>query len=382
MNRKLDTGTSIFHVMTELSNKHEAINLSQGFPGFNPDPRLLEMVCKYLNGNNNQYAPMTGVPELRESVAKKIQKFYGRAVDSSNEITICDGATEALFSIILAIVHHGDEVIVLDPAYDNYVPAVILAGGTTKHIPLIKTTDRVDYHIDWQMLKDKINEKTKLIIINFPHNPTGAILNENDLNMLAEITRNTSIYIMADEVYEHIVFEGEKHLSLLCHDELWSRSFIISSFGKTFHATGWKVGYCAAPAELTEEMRQIHQWSCYSVVTPIQLGLAEFMHTFPEYIETLCGFYEKKRDLFCNLIKNSKFTFRPSAGSFYQLLDYSKISDDNDVSFAKKLIKEIGVASIPISVFYKDPPKEQKLRFCFAKEDDVLKKAAKKLCQL
>jgi len=382
MNRKLDTGTSIFHVMTELSNKHEAINLSQGFPGFNPDSRLLEMVCKYLNGNNNQYAPMTGVPELRESVAKKIQKFYGRTIDSNNEVTICDGATEALFSIILAIVHPGDEVIVLDPAYDNYVPAVILAGGKTKHIPLIKTTDRVDYHIDWQMLKDAINEKTKLIIINFPHNPTGAILNEDDLNMLAEITRNTSTYIMADEVYEHIVFEGEKHLSLLCHDELWSRSFVISSFGKTFHATGWKVGYCAAPAELTEEMRQIHQWSCYSVVTPIQLGLAEFMHTFPEYIETLCDFYEKKRDLFCDLIKNSKFTFRPSAGSFYQLLDYSQISNEDDVSFARKLTKEIGVASIPISVFYKDPPQEQKLRFCFAKEDDVLEKAAKKLCQL
>jgi len=382
MKSKLNSGTSIFHVMTELSNKHGAINLSQGFPGFNPDSRLLEMVCKFVKGNNNQYAPMTGVPELRESVTKKIEKFYGRATSPDNEVTICDGATEALFSIILATVHPGDEVIVFDPAYDNYVPAVVLAGGVTKHVPLIKTTDRVDYHIDWQMLKDTINKKTKLIIINFPHNPTGAILNENDLKLLAEITRNTSIYIMADEVYEHIVFEGEKHLSLLCHDELWSRSFVISSFGKTFHATGWKVGYCAAPAELTEEMRQIHQWSCYSVVTPIQLGLAEFMHTYPEYIETLCDFYEKKRDLFCNLIKNSKFTFRPSAGSFYQLLDYRKISNENDVSFAKKLTKEIGVASIPISVFYKDPPKERKLRFCFAKEDAVLKEAAKKLCQL
>ncbi len=382
MKSKLNSGTSIFHVMTELSNKHGAINLSQGFPGFNPDSRLLEMVCKFVKGNNNQYAPMTGVPELRESVTKKIEKFYGRTTSPDNEVTICDGATEALFSIILATVHPGDEVIVFDPAYDNYVPAVVLAGGVTKHVPLIKTTDRVDYHIDWQMLKDTINKKTKLIIINFPHNPTGAILNENDLKLLAEITRNTSIYIMADEVYEHIVFEGEKHLSLLCHDELWSRSFVISSFGKTFHATGWKVGYCAAPAELTEEMRQIHQWSCYSVVTPIQLGLAEFMHTYPEYIETLCDFYEKKRDLFCNLIKNSKFTFRPSAGSFYQLLDYRKISNENDVSFAKKLTKEIGVASIPISVFYKDPPKERKLRFCFAKEDAVLKEAAKKLCQL
>ena len=382
MKGKLDTGSSIFSIMTELSNECDAINLSQGFPGFNPDSRLLDMVCKYIQGNNNQYAPMAGIPALQECIATKIEKFYGRAINASQEITICDGATEALFSIIQAAVHPEDEVIVFDPAYDNYAPAILLAGGITRHIPLIRSKERTDYHIDWQRLRDTINDKTKLIILNFPHNPTGAILKAEDLDILADILRETSIYLMSDEVYEHIVFDSQKHLSLASHDELWERSFVISSFGKTFHATGWKVGYCAAPPILTEELRQIHQWTCYSVVTPIQCGLAEFMQTHPEYIETLPKFYEAKRDHFCKLIDNSRFTYTPSAGSFYQLLDYSLISDLDDVAFAKKLTREIGVASIPISVFYDCPPDEKKLRFCFAKEDNILELAAERLCTL
>jgi len=382
MKSKLTSGASIFHIMTELSNKHDAINLSQGFPGFNPDSRLLNLVCDFIKGENNQYAPMSGIPELRNNIANKINKYSGRNVHPDKEVTVSDGATEALFSVIMGVVHPGDEVIVFDPAYDNYVPAVLLAGGTTKHLPLIRTDNRPDYHIDFQMLKESISKKTKLIILNFPHNPTGSILKKSDLEALEEIVSHSNVYLMSDEVYEHIVFDGMKHLSLASNDALWERSFVISSFGKTFHATGWKVGYCAAPEELTNEMRQIHQWSCYSVVTPIQLGIAKFLETYPEYIDTLSDFYESKRNLFCGLIKNSNFSFQPSAGSFYQLLDYSEISSENDTSFAEKLTKEIGVASIPISVFYNEPPKEHKLRFCFAKDDAVIEKAAGKLCQL
>ena len=382
MKSKLTSGASIFHIMTELSNKHDAINLSQGFPGFNPDSRLLNLVCDFIKGENNQYAPMSGIPELRNNIANKINKYSGRNVHPDKEVTVSDGATEALFSVIMGVVHPGDEVVVFDPAYDNYVPAVLLAGGTTKHVPLIRTDNRPDYHIDFQMLKESISKKTKLIILNFPHNPTGSILKKSDLEALEEIVSHNNVYLMSDEVYEHIVFDGMKHLSLASNDALWERSFVVSSFGKTFHATGWKVGYCAAPEELTNEMRQIHQWSCYSVVTPIQLGIAKFLETYPEYIDTLSDFYESKRNLFCGLIKNSNFSFQPSAGSFYQLLDYSEISSENDTSFAEKLTKEIGVASIPISVFYNEPPKEHKLRFCFAKDDAVIEKAAGKLCQL
>mgnify|MGYP001160301624 FL=1 len=382
MKSKLTSGASIFHIMTELSNKHGAINLSQGFPGFNPDPRLLNLVCEFIKGENNQYAPMSGIPELRNNIANKINKYSGRSVNPEKEVTVSDGATEALFSVIMGVVNPGDEVIVFDPAYDNYVPAVLLAGGTTKHIPLIRTNNRPDYHIDFQMLKESISKKTRLIILNFPHNPTGSILTKSDLEALEEIVSHNKVYLMSDEVYEHIVFDGMKHLSLASNDALWQRSFVVSSFGKTFHATGWKVGFCAAPEELTNEMRQIHQWSCYSVVTPLQLGIAKFLETYPEYLDTLSDFYESKRNLFCSLIKNSNFSFQPSAGSFYQLLDYSEISSENDTSFAEKLTKEIGVASIPISVFYDDPPNEQKLRFCFAKDDAVIEQAAEKLCQL
>jgi len=376
------TGLSIFSIMTQLSNDCGAINLSQGFPGFNPDPRLLELVSHYLRADANQYAPMTGVPSLRNSIGQKVLQLYGRSLDAATEITVCDGATEGLFSTIQAMVSAGDEVIVFDPAYDSYEPAVTLAGGVTRHLPLVRTESRPDYHIDWQQLADAINKRTRLIILNFPHNPTGAVLTRDDLEALADVVRDTSVYLLSDEVYEHIVFDGETHHSLLCHDELWQRALVISSFGKTYHATGWKVGYCVAPADLSTEFRKIHQWACYSVVTPIQHALADFMEMTPEHYRELPAFYQKKRDRFCELVAESRFTFTPAAGTFFQVLDYAAISDENDVNYSRRLTQEIGVASIPISVFYAESPDDRKLRFCFAKDDAILEEAARKLCQL
>lgn len=383
MDTKLpDTGTTIFAVMSALADECNAINLSQGFPNFNPDQALLDLVTHYLNNDGNQYAPMPGVPSLRQAIADKVSMLYGRTVDPDNEVTVCDGATEGLFSAIQATIHPGDEVIVFDPAYDSYEPSVTLAGGKTVHIPLIETADNPDYHIDWDRLKGSINERTRLIILNFPHNPTGVILNAEDLECLADIVRNTGVYLLSDEVYEHIVFDGADHQSLIRHDELWERSFVVSSFGKTYHATGWKVGYCVAPPALTTEFRKIHQWICYAVVSPIQYAIGDYMVQTPGHYAELPAFYEEKRDRFCELVKDSRFELRPANGTFFQILDYSRITEEDDVGYAKRLTKEIGVASIPISVFCEQPPDSHKLRFCFAKDDDVLEEAAKRLCQL
>jgi methionine aminotransferase len=383
MDSKLpDTGTTIFAVMSALSEECNAINLSQGFPSFDPDQALLDLVTKYLNNGANQYAPMLGVPSLRDAIASKVGMLYGRKVDANAEVTVCDGATEGLFSAIQAAVRPGDEVIVFDPAYDSYEPAVTLAGGTCKHIPLVVSDEQPDFHIDWARLKDAINERTRLIILNFPHNPTGVILTAEDLNTLADVVRDTSVYLLSDEVYEHIIFDGATHESLLKHDELWQRSFIISSFGKTYHATGWKVGYCVAPAALTTEFRKIHQWVCYAVVTPIQHALAEYMQRTPEHYAALPAFYEQKRDHFCELLKDSSFSFRPANGTFFQILDYSAITDEDDVAYASRLTREIGVASIPVSVFCKKKSDDRLLRFCFAKNDDMLEQAAERLCKL
>ncbi len=376
------TGLSIFSVMTQLSMDCGAINLSQGFPGFNPDPRLLDLVVKYLHGDANQYAPLSGVPILCNNIGKKVLQLYGRTVDAATEVTVCNGATEGLFCTIHAVVNAGDEVIVFDPAYDSYEPAVTLAGGVTRHLPLVRSESRPDYHVDWQQLAETINNRTRLIILNFPHNPTGAIFTREDLDSLADVVRDTSVYLLSDEVYEHIVFDGEIHHSLLCHDELWQRTFIVSSFGKTYHATGWKVGYCIAPQNLSTEFRQIHQWTCYSIVTPIQHALADYMEMTPEHYRELPAFYQQKRDRFCELVAKSRFTFTPAAGTFFQVLDYADISDEDDVSYSRRLTQEIGVASIPISVFYAEPPDDKKLRFCFAKDDAILEEAANKLCQL
>jgi len=377
-----DVGTTIFTVMSQLALDCNAINLSQGFPSFEPPDDLLSLIEHYLRSGANQYAPMPGVPALRAAIAAKVAGLYGRSADADTEITVCDGATEGLFSSIQAIVRPGDDVIVFDPAYDSYEPAITLAGGRTVHIPLTSAGDGFDFHIDWQRLADTVSEKTRLIVLNFPQNPIGSILAAADLDSLAEIVRDTEILLLSDEVYEHIVFDGARHQSMLMHDELWQRRLVISSFGKTYHATGWKVGYCIAPARLTEEFRKVHQFNCFAVVTPIQHALADFMTTTPQHHLQLAAFYQAKRDYFCDLVTASRFEFEPAKGTFFQILDYSAISDEDDVSYARRLTREIGVASIPISVFCDEPLPGNKLRFCFAKDDATLATAAEKLCQL
>ena len=377
-----ETGTTIFAVMSALSEECNAFNLSQGFPSFDPPDALLDRVQHHLRTGANQYAPMTGVLALREAIATKISALYGRDVDPQAEITISDGATEGLFSAVHAVVRPGDEVIVFDPAYDSYEPSVTLAGGHTIHVPLVRSEADPDFRIDFDRLADAITPKTRLVMLNFPHNPTGVILSAKDLDSLAEVVRDHELYLVSDEVYEHIVFDGQRHLSLLTHDELRERTFVISSFGKTYHATGWKVGYCVAPPAMTEEFRKIHQWVCYTVITPIQHGLADYMAMAPDHYDMLPKFYQEKRDRFCDLVKDSRFSFRPARGTFFQILDYSGITDINDVEYAKALTRDIGVASIPVSVFCDQPLNDRLLRFCFAKDDEMLEEAASRLCRL
>jgi methionine aminotransferase len=377
-----NVGTTIFTVMSHLATETGAINLSQGFPGFEPPDALTDRINWHLHNGANQYAPMPGIPALRHAIAEKTQRLQGRELNVDTEITVCTGATEGLFSAITAIVHRGDEVIILDPAYDSYEPAIELAGGITLRVPLLIDENGSDFHPDWQRLGDVINDKTRLVILNFPHNPTGAVLSADDLEKLAELVRDTNCYLLSDEVYEHIVFDGEPHHSLASHDELWERSMVICSFGKTFHATGWKLGYCAAPAHLTEEFRKVHQFTTFSVSTPMQHGLADFLISNPEFYEDLPTFYQQKRDHFCELLAPSRFKFQPARSTFFQILDYGDISDEKDESLAKRWTREIGVASIPLTVFCETPFTETRLRFCFAKDDATLEKAAEILCEL
>jgi methionine aminotransferase len=380
MSSKLpDVGTTIFTVMSQLANDTCAINLSQGFPSFEPPTALTERISYHLNHGANQYAPMAGIPALRTAIAEKTLRLQGRAVDADAEITVCTGATEGLFSSIQAVVHAGDEVIVLDPAYDSYEPAVTLAGGITKHVPLQIAGNGHDFGIDWQQLKDSINTKTCLIVLNFPHNPTGAILSAADLDRLADVVRDTNCLLLSDEVYEHIVFDGEPHLSLLSHDELWERTLVVSSFGKTFHATGWKLGYCMAPAPLTVEFRKVHQFTTFAVSTPMQHGVADYLVSDSDFYAKLPAFYQEKRDHFCRLLDGSRFRFIPARSTFFQIVDYGELSSDNDLSLAKQWTREIGVASIPLSVFCEMPFTGTRLRFCFAKDDATLEDAAERL---
>ena len=375
-------GTTIFTVMSQLATETGAINLSQGFPSFDPPDALINRIQWHLHNGANQYAPMPGVPSLREAIAEKTERLQGRKLDVDSEITVCTGATEGLFSAITAIVRTGDEVVILDPAYDSYEPAIELAGGITRRVPLRIDENGSDFHPDWQRLSDTISDKTRLIILNFPHNPTGAILTADDLDKLAELVRDRNCYLLSDEVYEHIVFDGEPHRSLASHDELWQRSMIICSFGKTFHATGWKLGYCAAPAHLSVEFRKVHQFTTFSVSTPMQHGIADFLVSDPGFYESLPSFYQQKRDRFCELLAPSRFKFQPARSTFFQILDYSDITDEIDESLAKRWTREIGVASIPLTVFCETPFTGMRLRFCFAKDDATLEKAAKILCEL
>ena len=372
-------GTTIFTVMSQLAADTGAINLSQGFPGFDPPRALTDRVRWHLENGGNQYAPMSGVPSLRQTIADKIRRFHGRALDPDTEITVCTGATEGLFSAIMSTVQPGDEVIVLDPAYDSYEPAVTLAGGKVRHVPLQIDTNGHDFHPDWQRIADAMTDRTRLIILNFPHNPTGAILSAEDLDALADVVRDSECLLVSDEVYEHIVFDGEPHRSLLGHDELRERSLVISSFGKTVHATGWKLGYCAAPPRLTEEFRKVHQFTTFAVSTPMQLGIADYFSDNPSWCEELPAFYERKRDHFCRLLEGSRFRLLPTRSTFFQVVDYGEISDETDAELAVRWTREIGVASIPISVFCEQPYTGTRLRFCFAKDDATLEEAARRL---
>ena len=371
-------GTTIFTVMSQLAADHKAINLSQGFPDFSAPKKLLDRVTHHLGAGHNQYAPMAGIPELREQIAIKVRDCYGRTVDPETEITVTSGATEALFSAVQAFVNPGDQVIVFDPAYDSYEPAVTLAGGETVHLPLLEPA----FNIDWDQLRDAISPKTRLIILNSPHNPTGAVLSADDIDSLAELVRDTQIVLLSDEVYEHIIFDGREHQTLLRHDELAQRSVVVSSFGKTYHATGWKVGYSLAPAGLMAEFRRIHQFVQFCVVSPIQFALADYLASSPEHYSQLPDFYEKKRDTFCQLMSASRFSFTPSSGTYFQLMDYSELTNEKDTDYARRLTIEAGVAAIPVSVFYESPPDQHLLRFCFAKGDSTLEQAAEVLCEL
>jgi len=377
-----DVGTTIFAVMSQLAADCDAINLSQGFPSFDPPEELTDRISWHLTHGANQYAPMPGVMTLREAIAEKTARLQGRAVDVDTEITVCSGATEGLFCAIQAIVRPGDEVIVFDPAYDSYEPSITLTGGATKHIPLAISDNGFDFCIDWRRLEDEISDKTRLIIVNFPHNPTGAIFSAADLDRLADAVRDTSAYLLSDEVYEHIIFDGERHHSLASHDELWERSFVICSFGKTFHATGWKTGYCLAPRELSAEYRRVHQFLTFAVNTPMQHGIADFLVSNPEFYENLSAFYQQKRDLFCNLLMSTRFRFEPAKSTFFQIVDYGDISDELDADLAKRWTREIGVASIPLSVFCEQEFAATQLRLCFARDDETLERAAEKLSRL
>jgi methionine aminotransferase len=372
-------GTTIFTVMSQLAGEYDAINLAQGFPSFEPPGALVERINYHLKNGANQYAPMPGVAALREAIAEKTERLQGRRINADTEVTVCSGATEGLFSTIQAVVRPGDEVIVFDPAYDSYEPAVTLAGGITRHVQLALDDNGFDFHIDWQRLSNTLTDRTRLIICNFPHNPTGAVLSVDDLEKLATLVRDTNTFLLSDEVYEHIIFDGVQHCSLASHDELWARSFVISSFGKTFHATGWKVGYCLAPANLSAEFRRVHQFTVFAVVTPIQHAIADFLHSNPEFPLALSSFYQHKRDHFCELLEGSRFRFAPARSTFFQILDYSEISDEPDELVASKWTRDIGVASIPVSVFCEKPLTGQRLRFCFAKDDDTLAAAVEKL---
>jgi len=372
-----EVGVTIFTVMTQLANESGAINLSQGFPDFDADPLLKELVWKYMQAGQNQYAPMQGVPALREKIAAKTQALYGRACDPATEITVTAGATEGLFAAITAAVQPGDEVIVLEPAYDAYVPVIELNGGR----PVFVKMRFPDYRIDWGAMQSALTPKTRLIILNSPHNPTGAMLTAADLQRLVALVAGTDILILSDEVYEHIVFDDRQHESILRYPDLAERSFVISSFGKTYHTTGWKVGYCIAPQLLSIEFQKVHQFLTFAVNTPVQLAYAEFLDNQEAYLG-LAAFYQEKRDLFLSLIEGSRFKALPCSGTYFQMLDYADISDAPDLEFARMITIEHKVAAIPPSVFYHDHTDARVLRFCFAKTDDTLKEAAKRLCRI
>lgn len=365
-------GTTIFTVMSKLAAEHHAINLSQGFPDFSCNPELIFLVEKYLKAGYNQYAPMPGVMALREVIAAKNEKLYGAVYDPDTEVTITAGGTQGIYTAIAATIREDDEVIIFEPAYDSYSPAIEMAGGKPVYIQLAPP----EYRINWKDVQKLINHRTRMIIINTPHNPTGMVMDAEDMKMLEKLTRNTDIIIVSDEVYEHIIFDGHAHESVARYKSLAERSFVISSFGKTFHTTGWKVGYCLAPKNLMAEFRKVHQFMVFSVNTPIQHAYAEYLKEESNYL-LLNDFYQAKRNHFISLIKGSRFKFTPSAGTYFQLLSYEGMWTEKDTELAVRLTKEKKIASVPVSVFYHIPQDHSVLRFCFAKSEETLEAAGK-----
>jgi len=378
INSKLPgVSTTIFTLMSTLANQYGALNLSQGFPNFDASPKLINLVTQAMQQGYNQYAPMQGLLSLREIIAEKTNTQYNSNYHPDTDITITSGATQAIFTIIAAFLNPGDEVIVFKPAYDSYEPSIQLFGGTV--VPIQLTSP--NFTIDWEKVAQKITSKTKMIIINSPHNPSGTILSKDDMLHLEKILADTNIILLSDEVYEHIIFDGQEHQSVARFPRLAERSFITASFGKTFHTTGWKMGYCLAPEALMTEFRKAHQFNVFCSTHPIQHALAQYLKT-PENYLSLPSFYQEKRDLFLSLIKDSRFTYTPASGTYFQLLKYDTITKEGDVAFAERLTKEHKIASIPVSVFNVNQQDDHMLRFCFAKTDDSLKKAAEILCRI
>ena len=368
------TGTTIFSVMSALATEHNAINLAQGFPDFECSAKLVELVNHYMKAGFNQYAPMPGVMTLREKIAEKTQAMYSAIYNPETEITVTPGGTHALYAAISAFIGEGDEVIIIEPCYDSYLPAIHVNGGRAVFAEL----KYPNYKIDWDEVKKLVTYKTKMIIINTPHNPTGTTLGAQDMQRLEKIVKNSEIIVLSDEVYEHIIFDGVEHQSVARYPKLAERCIIVSSFGKTFHTTGWKMGYVLAPSNLTTEFRKVHQFMCFSANTPVQYAIADYLDDKDAYLQ-LSAFYQEKRDYFQQLIKGSKFKIMPCLGSYFQLLDYSKITKEKDTDYAIRLTKEYKIASVPTSVFYHKNIDHHVLRFCFAKQKQTLEKAAEKL---
>lgn len=372
-------GTTIFTVMSALAAEHRAINLGQGFPDFDCDPALVDCVATAMRQGLNQYPPMAGVPTLREAIAAKIAALYGHRYDPSTEITVTAGATQGLLTAILSVVHAGDEVIVIEPAYDSYVPAIELAGGVPVFVQM--TYDERGYSVPWDAVRAAVTPRTRLLIVNSPHNPTGSVLDADDMAQLEAIVDETGILVLSDEVYEHMVYDGLRHESVCRHPALAERAFVVSSFGKTYHVTGWKIGYVAAPAALTAEFRKVHQFNVFTVNTPVQYGMAAFMAD-PEPYLGLPAFYARKRDLFRAGLRETRFRVLPSSGTYFQCVDYTAITSMGEADCARWLTTEIGVAAIPVSAFYQRPRESGVVRFCFAKRDDTLERALGKLAAI
>ncbi|KRG68849.1 pyridoxal phosphate-dependent aminotransferase [Pseudoxanthomonas dokdonensis] len=374
-----NVGTTIFTVMSQLAAEHGAVNLGQGFPDFPVPERLVDELDRAMRAGHNQYAPMTGVPVLRQAIADKAQACYGCQIDADSEVTVTSGATEAIFNAIHAVVRAGDEVIVLDPAYDCYEPAIDLAGARAVHVPLDPRT----FAVDWERVRAAVSPRTRLLIINSPHNPSGAMFSPQDMQALAELLERHDLLLISDEVYEHIVFDGRQHESALRYPEIAARAFVVSSFGKTYHCTGWKVGYAIAPAALSAEFRKVHQYNTFTTFSPAQFAFAAMIREQPQHYQQLGAFYQAKRDRFRQQLSQTRLQPLPVPGGYFQLVDYSAVSDLPDAEFARWLTVEHGVAAIPLSPFYQSPPAQQRLaRLCFAKNETTLDAAIERLEKL